>query len=93
MSPFHPDGDLAGTPGSFSPSVRRRRCSQAGGDVLRQEAAVLRYASRVIRIMRAQKFAPFPGRAPDVLARLHITPYEGSLAPTEQKFTISSKIM
>jgi hypothetical protein len=25
MSPFHTDGDLAGTPGSFSPSVRRNR--------------------------------------------------------------------
>jgi hypothetical protein len=30
MSPFYTDGDLAGTPGSFSPSVRRRRGSQAG---------------------------------------------------------------
>jgi hypothetical protein len=64
------EGDLAGTPGSFSPSVRRRRCSQAGGDVLRQDAAVLRYASRVIRIMRAQKPTRFPGMAPDALARL-----------------------
>jgi hypothetical protein len=30
MSPFYTDGDLAGTLVSFSPSVRRRRCSQAG---------------------------------------------------------------
>ena len=49
MSPFYPEGDLAGTPVSFSPSVRRRRGSQVGGDVRRQEAAVRRYASRGIR--------------------------------------------
>ena len=42
MSPFCSDGDLAGTPVSFSPSVRRMRCSQVGGDVLRQDATVLR---------------------------------------------------
>ena len=42
MSPFYPDGDLAGTPVSFSPSMRRIRCSQVGRDVLKQEAAVLR---------------------------------------------------
>jgi hypothetical protein len=35
MSPFYPAGDLAGTPGLFSPSVRRMRGSQAGRDVLR----------------------------------------------------------
>jgi hypothetical protein len=72
MSPFYLEGDLAGTPVSFSPSVRRMRCSQAGRDVLRQEAAVRRYAPRVIRIIYAQKSAPFSRRAPDVLARLHL---------------------
>jgi hypothetical protein len=35
MSPFYMEGDLAGTPVLFSPSVRRRRCSQVGQDVLR----------------------------------------------------------
>jgi hypothetical protein len=35
MSPFYAEGDLAGTPVLFSPSVRRRRSSQAGRDVLR----------------------------------------------------------
>jgi hypothetical protein len=35
MSPFDTEGDLAGTPVSFSPSVRRRRGSQAGRAVLR----------------------------------------------------------
>jgi hypothetical protein len=59
-------------PGSFSLSVRRRRCSQVGLDVLRQDAAVLRYAPRVIRIMCAQKSAWFSGEARDVLAHLHL---------------------
>jgi hypothetical protein len=72
MSPFYPKGDLAGTLVSFSPSVCRRRGSQLGQDVLRQKAAVLRYVPRVIRIMHAQKSAPFSRRAPDVLARLHL---------------------
>jgi hypothetical protein len=35
MSLFYPEGDLAGTPVLFSPSVRRWRGSQAGRDVLR----------------------------------------------------------
>jgi hypothetical protein len=72
MSPFYADGDLAGTPGSFSPSVRRMRCSQAGQAVRRQDTAVRRHAPRLIRIMRAQKSVPFPGRTLDVLAPLHI---------------------
>ena len=42
MSPFYIEGDLVGTPVSFSPSVRRERGSQVGCAVLRQEAAVLR---------------------------------------------------
>jgi hypothetical protein len=66
---------VVGTPVLFSPRVRRRRCSQAGQDVLRQDAAVLRYVPRAIRIMHAQKSAPFPGRAPDVLARLQLATY------------------
>jgi hypothetical protein len=56
----------------FSPSVRRWRCSQVGRAVLRQNAPVRRYASRVIRTACAQKSAPFPGRVPDVRARLHV---------------------
>ena len=55
-------------PVSFSLSVRRRCCSQVGQDVLRQDAAVRRYAPRGIRIMRAQQSPPFPGTAFDVLA-------------------------
>jgi hypothetical protein len=35
MSPFHTEGDLAGTPVPFSPSVRKMRCSQVGQDVRR----------------------------------------------------------
>jgi hypothetical protein len=46
----------------------------AAGDVLRQKAAVLRYAPRVIRIARAQKPTPFPGIARDVLAHLRLPP-------------------
>jgi hypothetical protein len=72
MSPFHPEGDLAGTSVSFSPSVRKMCCSQIGQDVLRQDAAVLRYAPRVIRTKRAQKSPPFSGRTLDVLAPLHV---------------------
>ena len=49
MSPFYTEGDLAGTPVSFSPSVRNMCCSQVGRDVLRQETAVLKYTSRGIR--------------------------------------------
>jgi hypothetical protein len=45
----------------------------AAGDVLRQKAAVLRDAPRVIRIARAQKPTPFPGIARDVLAHLQLT--------------------
>jgi hypothetical protein len=71
MSQLYP-GDLAGTPVSFSPSVRRRRCSQAENDVLRQDAAVRRYAPRVIRTMCAQKPARFPGIARDVRASLQL---------------------
>ena len=58
---------------SFSPSVRRRRCSQVEQDVLRQAAAVRRYAPRVIRIMRAQQSMLFPGMARDVLAPPHLS--------------------
>ena len=72
MSPFYTEGDLAGTPVSFSPSVRRMRCSQVGRDVLRQDATVLRHAPRLIRIMRAQQLLRFPGIARDVLAPLQI---------------------
>jgi pimeloyl-ACP methyl ester carboxylesterase len=72
MSLFYLDGDLAGTPGSFSPSVRRMCCSQVGQGVLRQNAAVRRYMSRVIRTMRAQQSALFSRRAPNVLARLQL---------------------
>jgi hypothetical protein len=72
MSPFYTEGDLAGTSVSFSPSVRRMRCSQVGRNVLRQDAAVRRYAARVIRTMRAQPSTRFPGMALDVLAPLHI---------------------
>jgi hypothetical protein len=74
MSPFDPAGDLAGTPVLFSLSVRNMRCSQVEQDVLRQEAAVLRYASSVIRTKRAQKSAPFSGMAYDVLAPLQVEP-------------------
>jgi hypothetical protein len=72
MSPFYMEGDLAGTPVSFSPSVRKMRCSQVEQDVRRQDAAVLRYASSVIRTKRAQKLASFSGMARDVLAHLHL---------------------
>src|SRR2546427_9249802 len=66
-----------GTPVLFSPSVRRRCCSQVGQDVLRQDAAVRRYASRVIRIMCAQKSAWFSGETRDVLAPLHVRGVNG----------------
>jgi hypothetical protein len=89
MSPFYPEGDLAGTPCWFSPSVRRQRCSQVGCDVLRQHAVVLRYAPRVIRTKRAQKSAPFPGRAPDVLARLQLCGISHLTRPVLTFFTIS----
>jgi hypothetical protein len=72
MSPLYSEGDLGDTKGSFSPSVRKMCCSQVGRDVLRQEAAIRRYAPRVIRTMRAQKVPRFPGMACDVLAPLHI---------------------
>lgn len=72
MSPFYLDGDLAGTPGSFSPSVRNMRCSQVGYAVLRQEAVVLRYAPCLIRTKRAQQLALFSGMACDVLASLQL---------------------
>jgi hypothetical protein len=68
MSPFYSEGNLAGTPVLFSLSVRRQRCSQVGGDVLRQDAVVLRFLPGVIRTKRAQKPTPFPGMAFDVLA-------------------------
>src|ERR1700752_5053812 len=77
MAPFYPEGDLAGTPVLFSPSVRKMCCSQVGRDVLRQPTVVRRYASRVIRIMRAQKVPPFPGIARDVLAHLHVETIRG----------------
>jgi hypothetical protein len=48
------------------------RCSQVGQDVLRQDAAVLRYAPRGIRTMRAQQSAPFSRMAHDVLAPLQL---------------------
>lgn len=63
MSPFYMEVDLAGTPVSFSLSVRNMCCSQVEQDVLRQDAAVLRYASSVIRTKRAQNFASFSGMA------------------------------
>jgi hypothetical protein len=66
------EGDLAGTPVSFSLSVRNMCCSQVEQDVLRQDAAVLRYAPRVIRTKRAQQSAPFSGRTLDVRAPLHL---------------------
>jgi hypothetical protein len=44
----------------------------ASDAVLRKEAAVRRYAPRVMRILCAQQSAPFSGRAPDVLARLQV---------------------
>ena len=72
MSPFSPEGDLRGTPVLFSPSVRRMRCSQVRCDVLRQEAAILKYAPLVIRTLCAQKPAPFPGMACDVLTPLQL---------------------
>jgi hypothetical protein len=72
LSPFYPEGDLAGTPGSFSPSVRRRRGSQVGQDVLRQDTAVRRHAPRLIRTKRAQQSPRFPGIARNVLAPLHL---------------------
>jgi hypothetical protein len=40
--------------------------------VLRQDAAVLRYAPRLIRTMHAQQSAPFSRMALDVLARLQL---------------------
>jgi hypothetical protein len=49
-----------------------RRCSQVGRDVSRQDAAVLRYAPRVIRTMCAQKSARFSRMARDVLAHLQV---------------------
>jgi hypothetical protein len=64
---------MKGTESLFSPSVRRPRCSQVGGDVLRQDAAVRRYAPRGIRTMRAQQSALFAGRTLDVLAPLHLS--------------------
>jgi hypothetical protein len=72
MSPFYTEDDLEDTPVTFSPRVRRRRGSQVGRDVRRQDAAVRRYAPRVIRTTRAQKPAPFPGMARDVVAHLHL---------------------
>ena len=72
MSRFSTDGDLAGTLVSFSPSVRRMRCSQVEPEVLRQEALVLRYTPHVILTKRAQKLTPFSGMAPDVLAPLQV---------------------
>jgi len=73
MSSFYAEGDLAGTPVSFSPSVRKRRCSQVERAVLRQDAAVLRYAPRGIRTKRAQKPPRFSGRTLDVLAPLQLS--------------------
>jgi hypothetical protein len=54
MSPFYIEGDLVGTPVSFSSSVRSMRCSQVGCAVLRQEAAVLRNAPRPIHTKCAE---------------------------------------
>jgi hypothetical protein len=82
---------VVGTPVLFSPSVRRRRCSQVGQDVLRQDAAVLRYVPRAIRIMHAQKSAPFPGRAPDVLARLHLAAYSPSDLDTKRVMNVARR--
>jgi hypothetical protein len=74
MSPFYTEGDLEGRYFSCSPSVRSRRRSQVERAVLSQDAAVRRYAPSVIRTIRAQKSAPFPGIAHDVLARRHLSP-------------------
>ena len=72
MSHLGTEDDLEGMPASFSPSVRRRRCSQVGWDVRRPEAAVLRSVPPVIRTMCTQKPASFPGIARDVLAPLQL---------------------
>lgn len=56
----------------FSPSVRRLRGSQVRGDVLRQHAAVLRSAPRLIPTKCAQKPASFSGIARDVHAHLQL---------------------
>src|SRR5262245_24018874 len=69
---FYPEGDLTGTPVSFSPSVRKKRCSQVGRAVLRQDAAVLRYTPRVILTKPAQKLTPFSGTALHVRTHLHL---------------------
>jgi hypothetical protein len=63
----------------FSLSVRIMCCSQVEQDVLRQDAAVLRYASSVIRTERAQQSTQFPGIARDVLTRLQLTSGVSSL--------------
>jgi hypothetical protein len=70
MSLFSTDGDLERTPVLFSLSVRNMRGSQVEQDILRQDAAVLRYTSCVIRTKRAQQSTQFPGITRDVLAPL-----------------------
>jgi Tn3 transposase DDE domain len=63
-----PDHRLAATPHVFFHS----HSACAAGDVLRQDATVLRYAPRPIRTKRAQQSAPFSGRTLDVLAPLQL---------------------
>jgi len=58
----------------------------ATGDVLRQHAVVLKYASRVIRTKRAQQLALFSGRASDVRARLHL------VAPVSHSYNLMPKL-
>jgi|SRR5262245_5658012 len=68
MEGVRPDHRSATTPHVFLHS----HSACAAGDVLRQDATVLRYAPRPIRTKRAQQSAPFSGRTLDVLAPLHV---------------------
>src|SRR5215510_870366 len=72
-SPFSTEDDLAGTSVLFSPSVRRRRCSQVGQDVLRQDALVLRYAPRVI-LTKSGLLGTFGGGCPKGLVHRAVMP-------------------
>src|SRR5918999_1876171 len=62
-----------GASDSFSKSVRRGGCSQAGKDILAQNTAVLRYATHFILKKRAQKNASFSGIGVYVLAHLQLS--------------------
>ena len=57
--------------------MRRGGCSQAGKDILAQNAVVLRYAAHFVLIQRAQKNASFSGINIYVLAPLHIVLING----------------